>query len=135
MYKSRNRNGNRSNLLLETGVVTALSAGTAGSVAAVVTTPVDVVKTRVMLGAADDGSNEDMDRASKGEIVRRKRGGWAVGKEVLRTEGVRGLFRGVGLRGTWTAVGSGLYSATYESGRRRLKGRRNGEGRMVREEM
>ena len=90
MYKSRDRNGKRSNLLLETGVVTA--AGTAGSVAAVVTTPVDVVKTRVMLGAADDGSNEDMNRASKGEIVRRKRGGWAVGKEVLRTEGVRDRF-------------------------------------------
>ncbi len=55
-------------------------------------------------------------------------GGWAVGKEILRTEGVKGLFRGGALRGAWTALGSGLYLGVYESGRRYLEGRRTGAG-------
>lgn len=41
----RDRRGIASGTLLEKGVVTDISAGTAGSIAAVITTPVDVVKT------------------------------------------------------------------------------------------
>ena len=51
-------------------------------------------------------------------------GGLAVGREILRTEGLKGLFRGGALRGLWTALGSGLYLGVYESGRRYLEGRR-----------
>jgi len=53
-----------------------------------------------------------------------------VGEEILRTEGIRGLFRGWALRGVWTAVGIELCLRGYESGRW-LKGRRwleNGKG-------
>jgi len=39
----------------ENGAVTAVAAGVAGSIAAVITTPVDVIKTRIMLAAAEDG--------------------------------------------------------------------------------
>lgn len=46
----------RTNTLLESGVITAVSAGTGGSIAAVVTTPVDVVKTRLMLSAVSEGT-------------------------------------------------------------------------------
>lgn len=49
----RDEKGTRTNTLLESGLITATSAGLAGSVAAVVTTPVDVVKTRIMLAAAE----------------------------------------------------------------------------------
>ncbi|KAK4974731.1 hypothetical protein LTR66_011059 [Elasticomyces elasticus] len=48
----------RTNTLLENGMITAVSAGTAGSIAAVVTTPVDVVKTRIMLAAAQDAPED-----------------------------------------------------------------------------
>ena len=54
-------------------------------------------------------------------------GGYAIGKEIFRTEGLKGLFRGGLLRSLWTAVGSGLYLGTYESGRRYLEERRKGQ--------
>ena len=53
-------------------------------------------------------------------------GAVAIGREVWRTEGTRGLFRGGALRGVWTALGSGLYLGVYESGRSYLEDRRTG---------
>lgn len=51
----RDERGIRTNTLFESGLITAVSAGTGGSIAAVVTTPVDVVKTRIMLAAVQSG--------------------------------------------------------------------------------
>ena len=48
----------RTGTLAESGLVTAVSAGTAGAIAAVTTTPADVVKTRVMLAAAENAASE-----------------------------------------------------------------------------
>ncbi|KAL8696584.1 MAG: hypothetical protein Q9224_002717, partial [Gallowayella concinna] len=111
IYKSRERQGLRSGTLLETGLVTAFSAGSAGTLAAVVTTPIDVVKTRIMLAAAagsgDEGQREKLikemqaqGKDAKAEIEKAQQaarggraGGLAVGREILRTEGVKGLFR------------------------------------------
>lgn len=139
----RKRHDKSTGSLLETGTVTAISAGTAGSVAAVITTPIDVIKTRIMLSAAaGDGSGpsqqaiktvEAQGKDAKTEIEKAQQaaragraGGFAVGKEILRTEGIKGLFRGGALRGLWTAAGSGLYLGSYESGRRYLEERRKG---------
>ncbi|MCJ1248395.1 hypothetical protein MMC30_005612 [Trapelia coarctata] len=136
----REQRGIASGTLLEKGIVTAISAGTAGSIAAVITTPVDVVKTRIMLNAATDegGSVGDKQQTlkqagakgmdSKAELEKAQKtaqsgraGGLAVGKEIFRTEGLKGLFRGGALRGAWTALGSGLYLGVYESGRTYLE--------------
>ena len=139
IHAYRRRRGLEKGGLWETGVITAVSAGMAGSVAAVVTTPIDVVKTRIMLAAADGGEErrraveetQARGRDVKAEIERAQQaakggraGGWAVGREIWRTEGWRGLFRGGGLRGLWTALGSGLYLGVYESGRKHLENRR-----------
>ena len=139
----RKQHGRYSGTLLETGTITAISAGAAGSVAAIITTPIDVIKTRIMLSAAGEGTDGGMQAAKvveahgkdvDAEIKRAqmearggRAGGIAVGREIFRTEGVKGLFRGGALRGIWTALGSGLYLSTYESGRSWLENRRTGK--------
>jgi hypothetical protein len=95
------------------------SAGSAGAVAAFITTPSDVVKTRMMLFAGSEGD----EKLSKEEL-RRKRGAWGVTKQVFEERGVRGFFRGGLFRSAWTALGSGLYLGTYETAKVWLKRRK-----------
>ncbi|KAE8406161.1 mitochondrial carrier domain-containing protein [Aspergillus pseudonomiae] len=104
--------------VLERAVLTGVAAGVAGTVASVVTTPIDVVKTRVMLGA----SQEEVKGSEK--TVGKVKGTLAVGREVWREEGVRGLFRGGALRSVWSAFGMSIYLGIYEGGRMYLEKRR-----------
>jgi len=55
----RQRKGQLGGSLMESGLITATRAGSAGSVAAVTNTLVDVVKTRIILSAAGDDSCAD----------------------------------------------------------------------------
>jgi solute carrier family 25 S-adenosylmethionine transporter 26 len=134
----RKQQGTATESLWETGIVTSISAGSAGSFAAVITTPVDVVKTRIMLSASgkviSKEASEGIEKAvAKGNNAAKlseqkgvaKKAGIAVVKEVIKENGVKGLFRGAMLRSVWTAVGSGLYLGIYESGRVWLGDRRN----------
>ncbi|KAI1179375.1 mitochondrial carrier domain-containing protein [Nemania sp. FL0916] len=97
--------------LREIGLVTGMSAALAGSFSALVTTPMDVVKTRMMLAA---GSADQTGKTTPDSGLSRSRGGLAVAQQVFAERGVAGLFRGAGLRSVWTAVGSGLYLGMYE---------------------
>lgn len=114
-------------IMLERAGITTVSAGVAGSIAAVVTTPIDVVKTRIMLSAGD---GEDTGKKNPGPVSlsrRIKEGSrsiWVIGIELYQKEGLRGLFSGGALRACWTAVGLGLYLGTYEGGRFYLENRR-----------
>ncbi|KAH6631410.1 mitochondrial carrier domain-containing protein [Chaetomium tenue] len=87
-------------LLVETGLVTGSAAAISGSFASAITTPADVVKTRVMLG----NRNGSQGPSGVVEIVR----------AVLRESGIPGLSRGGSLRAAWAALGSGLYLGSYE---------------------
>jgi solute carrier family 25 S-adenosylmethionine transporter 26 len=143
----REKRGLNTGTLLESGLVTAISAGTAGSVAAVVTTPIDVIKTRIMLAASESTSQkaqsadqvESMDKPSKGkngtlvdalghakQKLPARKTSLQIGREIVAESGVKGLWRGGALRGVWTMLGSGLYLGVYDSGRIWL-GRRRGE--------
>jgi hypothetical protein len=107
--------------MVERAGITAISAGLAGSVAAVITTPIDVVKTRIMLAAGDSGDQ----KPSKAFLGHKSRlSALAVGRDVYLQEGFRGLFKGGALRAGWTALGLGLYLSAYESGRLYLGKRR-----------
>ena len=108
--------------ITETGLVSGASAALAGALAAAVTTPSDVIKTRMMLaaGGSAEGSGEHVVK----EVGKRsatagadKRSFVAVARQIYAERGVRGLFRGGWLRATWTAAGSGLYLGVYEASR------------------
>ena len=120
--------------LLARGIITAISAGSAGSVSAVITTPIDVVKTRIMLDAGELEKSTTTTSTLRKSSSHRKKNGLTVGREVFAKEGFKGLFRGGSLRAAWTALGSGLYLGVYESGRswleegRIAKGEGEGEG-------
>jgi hypothetical protein len=148
----RNERGIRTGSIYESGWITAVSAGSAGSVAAVITTPVDEVKTRIMLAAAESaGADQNSGQSSNGSLkdatgktvqaakenLKEKiqnvtkpvtnKGSIQIAKEIMAESGVKGLFRGGALRGVWTLVGAGLYLGVYESSRVYLASRRGEE--------
>ncbi|KAM6484568.1 mitochondrial carrier domain-containing protein [Trichoderma sp. SZMC 28011] len=93
----------------ETGLIAGASAGMAGGLAAFVTTPSDVIKTRMMVRA---DSEHDQ---NKSEQRHRRIPFTKTVKDVWRERGVRGFFRGGAFRSAWTAVGSGLYLGMYDA--------------------
>lgn len=138
----RKTNGTFTGGVLETAWTTAISAGTAGAVAAVLTTPVDVVKTRIMLAAS--GEVSEYEAKKRVENARRQgqslqklaiergvtnKSGLAVARDIFQENGFKGFFRGGALRAAWTALGSGLYLAVYDSGRVWLGDRHEGSQR------
>jgi hypothetical protein len=96
--------------ILETALVAGGSAGSAGAVAAWVTTPSDVVKTRMMLTAGSESASSNS---------------WMVTKQVYRERGFVGFFRGALFRSGWTALGSSLYLGTYDGAKLWLRRRKN----------
>lgn len=151
----RDDRGLSTNTIFEGAIITATSAGLGGSVAAVITTPVDVVKTRIMLTAVENTSKDQDKIRGKAETTKSthadatgetkqsvnkelkqtdenmmrpqsRKTSIQITREILRDQGLKGLFRGGTLRGVWTLLGSGLYLGVYESGRIYLA-RRRGE--------
>lgn len=80
----------------QSGVCGAVSGG----IAAALTTPLDVAKTRIML--ADKGTE-----MASGDVLRTLRIIWSDG-------GVRGLFAGVVPRVMWISVGGAIFLGVYE---------------------
>lgn len=142
--KKRTGRENERMTLLERGAITATAAGTAGAISAVITTPIDVVKTRIMLAAATTFASQQTEGASSSATAGNapvdatgrssakaasapapKLSSMAIAREIVAQQGWKGLFRGGALRGVWTMLGSGLYLGVYESGRLYLAGRRD----------
>jgi len=74
----------------------ALYGSMAGAVAAGITTPLDVLKTRIMLSAQ---------RESLVTVVR----------TILRDHGIRPFFAGIGPRVMWISIGGAIFLGSYQS--------------------
>ncbi|KGO66435.1 Mitochondrial substrate/solute carrier [Penicillium expansum] len=132
----------QSDQLVERAGLTGIAAAFSGTIAATVTTPIDVIKTRVMLSASD-ASAPPQDRSSgagacgseaPSSEVRTKnkpnKSLISVGRNIIRHEGIRGLFKGGLIRAGWTAIALGLYLSLYEGGRFYLENRRKERDRV-----
>ncbi|OAA38636.1 Mitochondrial carrier domain protein [Metarhizium rileyi] len=115
----RRQQGSREKGVWETGLIAGASAGSAGAVAAWVTTPSDVVKTRMMLMAGRPGR-----RSGEGGAEDGKGSSWTVTRQIYRERGLAGFFRGALFRSGWTALGSCLYLGTYDGAKLWLRRRR-----------
>jgi solute carrier family 25 (mitochondrial S-adenosylmethionine transporter), member 26 len=96
--------------------ISAASAGIAGCVAAWITTPFDVIKTRMML-QANSRLHRDSPSQTPRDFSARRRTVRQVYEEVFQTHGVRGLFRGGFVRSLYTIIGNGLFMGIYEGTR------------------
>lgn len=78
----------------------AVSGSMAGAVAAALTTPLDVIKTRIMLSKAHgDGGAPRI---------------FATLQSVLQQRGVRGLFAGIVPRTLWISLGGAVFLGTFD---------------------
>lgn len=109
--------------LIERAGLTGFSASVSGTVASFVTTPIDVIKTRIMLSATEGSGSRGCDTQME-SVKRPTKGTFTLGKEIFQQEGVRGLFKGGAIRAGWTAVAMSLYLSMYEGGRAYLENRR-----------
>ena len=87
-----------------TAVESAIFGSAAGAVAAGLTTPLDVLKTRIMLARRDDEHATTSQRSAPMQILAR----------TYRDEGMQGLFRGLGPRIAWISVGGAIFLGTYQ---------------------
>lgn len=81
----------------------AICGSMAGSVAAALTTPLDVIKTRLMLG-----------RDRHGRVVYTTP--WNTCRRILQEEGPAKLWSGIGPRTAWIGLGGFIFFGVYEHG-------------------
>lgn len=95
----------------EKGAVTAgesaVFGSLAGAVAAGLTTPLDVLKTNMMVARRGHGGEA-------GVSMREREGAGTILGRIRREEGWRGLFRGFGPRIAWISVGGAIFLGTYQ---------------------
>ncbi|KAJ5827424.1 Mitochondrial substrate/solute carrier [Penicillium robsamsonii] len=122
----------QSEQLVERAGLTGIAAAFSGTVAATVTTPIDVIKTRIMLSASDSGgSPQDQSTRGSGGVsleaqskIKPGKSLISMGRDIIRYEGIRGLYKGGLIRAGWTAIALGFYLSLYEGGRFCLENRR-----------
>lgn len=76
----------------------------AGGIAAGLTTPLDVIKTRVMLARREEGSGGATNHVRVSDVVRR----------IMKEEGPGAFWRGVGPRTTAIALGGAIFLGSYQ---------------------
>ena len=107
-----------------------ISGGVSGALAAVLTTPFDVVKTRMQVSGLSTPTRPNpspqqslphsQPPPSSSSIISRSssspsQGAFSVFSQIWKEEGIRGLFTGVGPRAARTAPACAIVIATYET--------------------
>lgn len=100
-YRQHQRAGRQEGLV--TATESAVFGSIAGAFAAGLTTPLDVLKTRIMLARKDTGSLS----SSRAGPVR-------VFQQIWSVEGASGLFRGFVPRVGWISTGGAIFLGTYQ---------------------
>lgn len=100
------------------GATCALLGSISGGFAAAATTPLDVVKTRMMLQAAH--STHGIAAGGGGGAPAAALGVLGIFKSVYREGGVSRLFSGVVPRVLWISLGGGVFFGAYETSRKWL---------------
>lgn len=100
-YRQHQRTGRQEGLV--TATESAVFGSIAGAFAAGLTTPLDVLKTRIMLARKDTGSLS----SSRAGPVR-------VFQQIWSVEGASGLFRGFVPRVGWISTGGAIFLGTYQ---------------------
>ena len=88
----------------------ALAGAASGGLAGLCTTPVDVVKTRIMTS----GLTAMKAAGVEGAAAVKRDGMWKVGAELVRQSGWSGLMRGAGARSVWWFCVCGVFFPSYE---------------------
>ena len=99
------------------GATCALLGSISGGVAAAATTPLDVVKTRLMLQSSPSSlvtSPSASPPASSSSAPPRLPGAWSIFLSVYHEGGLPHLFSGVVPRVLWIGVGGGVFFGAYE---------------------
>lgn len=89
----------------------ALFGSVAGAISAGLTTPLDVVKTRVMLARRDGGSGPDKKIRARNIV-----------QGIWRDEGFGAFWRGVGPRVAWIGIGGAIFLGSYQRAWNLLEG-------------
>ncbi|KAI8807135.1 mitochondrial carrier domain-containing protein [Cladochytrium replicatum] len=87
-----------------------LCGSIAGGVAAAVTTPLDVAKTRIMLSPT----------YGQGDVTKAYASIPSTFRTILRERGVAGLFSGIAPRVTWISIGGSIFLGVYDFAKRLL---------------
>ncbi|RPB21525.1 mitochondrial carrier [Terfezia boudieri ATCC MYA-4762] len=108
------------NAHVTTPIESALFGSLSGALAALITTPLDVLKTRIMLSRRHLENPETITASSTSSIPKAHSAG-SILREILREEGPRALMKGWAPRVMWISIGGAVFLGAYDAARAALE--------------
>ncbi|KAF8438726.1 mitochondrial carrier domain-containing protein [Terfezia claveryi] len=99
-----------------TPIESALFGSLSGALAALITTPLDVLKTRIMLSRRHLQNPETITASSTSSTPKAHSAG-SILREILREEGPRALMKGWAPRVMWISIGGAVFLGAYDAAR------------------